>query len=159
MFKYLIIDKFQNSLEFLKTFPQFEFRIFTSFVLKLKITHIVSLPTLILLFLKSHTEFSSLTYSLMYTHKSRFQKAHQTHSLVLTFTQMTDDIFQGPSVPALPLLSLCLHFLSFALLYSLLTLSTHSSFCKLALVFVFKSACGFTKHTCTQTHTPVQGAS
>ncbi len=35
--------------------------------------------------------------------------------------------------------------------------STHSSFCKLALVFVFKSACGFTKHTCTQTHTPVQG--
>lgn len=90
------------------SFPQCAFIIFTICVLKLifSITHIVSLSTLILLFLKSHTEPSSLTYSLMYTHKSRFQKAHQTHSLSRTFTKMTHDIFQGPSVPALPSLSL-----------------------------------------------------
>jgi len=74
---------------------------------------------------------------------------------------MTHDIFQGPSVlPSLSLsLSLCLHFLSFARLCSLLTLSTHSSLHKLALVFVFKSACGFTKHSHTHTHTLTQGYS
>lgn len=97
MSKYLIIGKIpkfshknpvfkqdcvQIQLLEIWSFPQCEFIIFTSCVLKLNfsITHIVSLSTLILLFLKSHTELSSLTYSLMYTHKSHLQKAHQTHS-------------------------------------------------------------------------------
>lgn len=78
----------------------------------------------------------------MYTHKSCFRKTH-------TYARWWHMIFfrAPPCLLSFSLslsfflsLSLCLHFLSFALLNSLLTLSTHSSFCKLALLFVFKSA-------------------
>lgn len=77
-------------------------------------------------------------------------------------TLMTHDIFRTPPCLLSFFLSLSfslsLHFLSFALLNSLLTLSTHSSFCKLALLFVFKSAVALPDTlACKRTHCEKHG--
>lgn len=135
----------KTSLFEIWSFPQSEFIILTNCVLKLNfsITHCPSFH--------SNPSFPEVSHRTQLTpvHPWITLSKSTPNTLLLEYKHVDDTwYFSGPlcacTLFALAL-SLCLHFLSFAPFCSLLTLSTHSSFHKLALVFVFKSACGFTQ--------------